>query len=104
MNAILSGINRSARQRFRILNARVELLEQRVEHLEETVQSTVPPLPLAREQLDSLIGTSLTVHVCSGQQIQGILLSVQPDFLELMDQEGRRVMIPTDRMTAIDLK
>ncbi|MBU5671528.1 hypothetical protein [Paenibacillus brevis] len=103
MNAMLSGKYRSARRSIRILSARIELLEHRVEHLEETVQSHVLPLPLTRERLHSLVGTSLTVQVFD-QKIQGTLLSVQPDFLELMDQEGRRVIIPAERITAIDLE
>lgn len=100
MNAMLSGKYRSARRNIRILSAKIELLEQRVEHLEETVQSRIFPLPLTRERLHSLVGTPLTVQVFD-QQIRGILLSVQPDFLELMDQEGRRVIIPAERITAI---
>lgn len=102
MNAMLPGMNHSLRRSIRILSARIELLEQRVEHLEKRIQSTILPLPISETQLHGLIGSTLTVHVF-GQQIQGILLSVHPDFLELMDQEGRRIIIPADRMTAIDV-
>lgn len=102
MSSMLSGTLLSARKNIRILSAKIELLEHRVDHLESVVQETSFPAPLTLERLESLVGTVLNIHIC-GQTVQGTLLSVQLDYLELKDSEGRQVLVPFHKIKAIDL-
>ncbi|WP_068786471.1 hypothetical protein [Paenibacillus phocaensis] len=90
------------RRRIRLLQAELELLTSRVEHLEEALDAASFPDSATRQRIAASIGRRITVET-SGSALYGTLMAVQSDALELMDESGRQVIVPTSRITAVTL-
>jgi hypothetical protein len=88
------------RRRIRLLQAELELLASRVEHLEQALEAASFPDSDTRQQIESSIGLRITIET-AGSDINGTLVAVRPDALELIDESGRQVIAPTAKITAM---
>ncbi|MEF2965586.1 hypothetical protein V3851_07050 [Paenibacillus sp. M1] len=87
------------RRRIRTLEARLELLAIRVDQLEAILEAEFPD-PLSKDKLSEAVGNFMTVTIGEAV-IQGTLVSVESDFLELKDIRGHPVIIPFQRISSI---
>ncbi|MBW4840731.1 MAG: hypothetical protein KZY74_15170 [Paenibacillaceae bacterium] len=90
------------RRRIRVLQAELELLVSRVEHLEQALEAASFPDSDTHNRIAGSIGLSITIET-SGSDIYGTLVTVHPDALELIDESGRQVIVPTAKITALKL-
>ncbi|GIP53104.1 MULTISPECIES: hypothetical protein [Paenibacillus] len=100
MRALQFLLNTPLRTRIRTLQARIELLENRIDHLESSIEASKFPDAETYEKLAKSEGRFLTV-IAGESLIQGTLVSIQTESLELIDDSGQVVMIPFPRITAV---
>ncbi|MCT2194103.1 hypothetical protein M3G15_02930 [Paenibacillus sp. p3-SID1389] len=95
-------LNEPLRRRIRLLQAELELLASRVEHLEHALDAASFPDSATRQQMKASIGLSITIET-TGSVIQGTLVTVHNDALEMIDESGRQVIVPVAKITSIKL-
>ncbi|MGZ7445154.1 DUF2642 domain-containing protein [Paenibacillus sp. TH7-28] len=96
-------LNGPLRRRIRRLQAQLELLTGRVERLEESIAAASFPDPYTQQKLSQSVGQNISIET-SNSALRGILISVQSDSLDLSDELGQRVIVPSARITAIRLR
>lgn len=95
-------LNEPLRRRIRLLQAELELLASRVEHLEQALEAASFPDSATQQQMKASIGLSITIET-TGSVIQGTLVTVHNDALEMIDESGRQVIVPVAKITSIKL-
>lgn len=88
------------RRRIRLLQAELELLSSRVEHLEQALHAASFPDSDTRQRIGASIGRRITVEAAESI-IRGTLVAMQTDALEMIDESGRQVIVPTAKITAL---
>lgn len=88
------------RKRIQILEASLSLLSVRIDHLEQALAFATFPNQDTRSRLNHVIGQYLTIHL-HDFVMQGTLLAVADDSLEIEDDRQQRILIPTAKIISI---
>lgn len=100
MSVLRFLLNGPLRKRIRLLQARLELLTSRIEQLEHAFAAASFPDAGTVERMTATAGQCITVET-QHHSLQGVLVNMQQDSLELMDGQGRHVIVPAARILLI---
>lgn len=88
------------RREVRHLKESVRILTERVDDLERELASGIFPNPALQEALQDKVGQTVTVSTPSAT-VQGTLLTVTSDSLEIRETTGDLVLIPYSSITVL---
>ncbi|GIP21177.1 DUF2642 domain-containing protein [Paenibacillus sp. J22TS3] len=93
------GLGRLRRE-VRHLKESVLILTERLNELENDLESEIFPNPTLQAALQDKVGQTVTVNTASAT-VEGTLLTVTSDSLEIRESTGDLVLIPYSRITVL---
>ncbi|WMT39510.1 hypothetical protein RE628_19080 [Paenibacillus sp. D2_2] len=88
------------RKRVQILEASLSLLSVRIDHLEQALAFATFPNQDTRNRLNDVIGQYLTIRL-HDFTVQGTLIAVADDSLEIEDDQQQRIIVPTAKIISM---
>jgi len=88
------------RKRIQILEASLSLLSVRIDHLEQALAFATFPNQDTRHRLNDVIGQFLVIRL-HDSMVQGTLIAVADDSLEIEDDLQQCILVPTAKIISI---